>query len=395
MRARLLRGAASALAALMLSACGFQGVYSLPLPGAAGTGGDTYTVDVELADVLDLVPYSAVKVNGATVGHVSKIGIRDRHALVSCQLRNSVHLPANAVAMVQQTSVLGEKFVELEPPTDEAPTGRLHDGDVIPLDRTDTDASVEEVLGALSMLLNGGGVGQLRTITHELSAALDGRTAVTRDMLNRLGTFVGGLDAQKTQILHAMRGLDHLARTVHQQEQSVIDAVDVMPQAVQILNSDRPQLTRMLVALQHLGDVAGRVINRSHADLVANLRALQPTLRELSKVGQDIPDILTVLITYPTADSVENEYYGDYGNLALTIDVSSKSLLNTFGPGFALGGTASGRHGHKHHHGGSGSTPGGVPHLPKTPDLPGLPGLPQPTRPPGSTIEDLLLGGLQ
>ena len=378
------------LASLALTGCGFKGVYSLPLPGAAGTGSDTYTVQVELADVLDLVPYSAVKVNGATVGHVRSIDIRDRHAAVSCQINDTVKLPANTVAMVQQTSVLGEKFVELEPPSDLDPVGRLHDGDVIPLSRTDTDASVEEVLGALSMLLNGGGVGQLHTITHEVSTALSGRTAVTRDLLDNLGTFVAGLDQQKTQILRAMHGLDRLARTVRQQESSAVEAIEQMPQAVQILTDDRQRLTQMLVSLQHLGDVAGRVVDSAHKDLVANLRNLQPTLRALSAVGQDIPDILSVLITYPTADSVENEYYGDYGNLALTIDVSTKSLLNTFGPGVGLGlpdGSGRHRHSHRGHKGAVGST---------LDDLPDLPGVPQLTRrAPGTTIEDLLLGGLQ
>jgi len=383
---RAARWLAAMLAGLTLAGCGFHGVYSLPLPGAVGTGGDTYTVQVELADVLDLVPYSAVKVNGATVGHVRSIGIRDRHALVSCQINNTVKLPANAVAMVQQTSVLGEKFVELEPPHDLPPVGRLRDGDVIPLSRTDTDASVEEVLGALSMLLNGGGVGQLHTITHEMATALSGRTAVTRDLLDHLGAFVGGLDKQKTQILHALHGLDQLTGTVRRQESSVIDAVEQMPQAVQILNDDRQRLTRVLVALRHLGDVAGHVIDSGHADLVANLRNLRPTLRELSAVGQDIPDILSVLITYPTADSVENEYYGDYGNLALTIDMSAKSLFNTFGPGVDLGLGGGGHHRHRHHRS-SGST---------LDDLPNLPGVPDVTRRvPGTTIEDLLLGGLQ
>jgi phospholipid/cholesterol/gamma-HCH transport system substrate-binding protein len=382
------RWVAALLVALTLTGCGFKGVYSLPLPGAAGTGGDTYTVQVELADVLDLVPYSAVKVNGATVGHVRSVDIRDRHAVVSCQINDTVKLPANAIAMVQQTSVLGEKFVELEPPQDLDPVGRLRDGDVIPLSRTDTDASVEEVLGALSMLLNGGGVGHLHTITHELSTALSGRTAVTRDLLDELGTFVAGLDKQKTQIISAMDGLDRLARTVRAQESSAVDAIEQMPQAVQILNDDRVQLTRMLVSLKHLSDVAGRVVDKSHADLVANLRNLQPTLRELAKVGEKIPDILSVLITYPTADSVENEYYGDYGNLALTIDMSAKSLFNTFGPGVDLGlADGSGRHRHRHHRGPVDST------LDQLPDLPGVPHITR--RAPGTTIDDLLLGGLR
>src|SRR3954451_17437737 len=199
---------AALCAAAVTSGCGFHGVYSLPLPGAAAKGGDTYTVKVQFEDVLDLVPYSAVKVNGATVGHVKTIAVEGRHAVVTCQLPRKVTLPANTVARVEQTSVLGEKFVELEPPKDERPVGKLADGDVVALPRTDTDATIEEVLGALSMLLNGGGVDQLHTITHELSVALNGRTQAARDLLLRLRGFVGGLDAQKRQIVSAMTGLD-------------------------------------------------------------------------------------------------------------------------------------------------------------------------------------------
>lgn len=315
----------------LVTGCGFHGVYSLPLPGAAGTGAHTYTVNVQLADVLDLVPYSAVKVNGATVGHVRSIKVQGRHALVACQLRDSVHLPANAIARVQQTSVLGEKFVELEPPPDGA-IGRLRDGDVVPLERTDTDASVEEVLGALSMLLNGGGVAQLHTITSELSTAFDGRTAVTRDLLHKLNAFVGGLDAQKGAIIRALDGVDRLTSSVRDQESSLIRALDRMPAALRLLSDDRQRLVRMLTAVKHLGDVAARVVNASHADLTANLRNLQPTLRRLARVGKVIPKTLGVILTYPTADTVEQEYFGDYGNLALTVDISAKSLLQTFGP---------------------------------------------------------------
>ena len=331
-RPRALLASAAALAvALAASGCGFHGVYSLPLPGAEANGAHTYTVNVQLADVLDLVPYSAVKVNDATVGHITSIKVQGSHALVACRLLDRVHLPANSIARVEQTSVLGEKFVEIEPPAHESPVGRLHNGDVIPLARTDTDASVEELLGALSMLLNGGGVSQLHTITQEVSTALNGRTAVSRDLLDRLTTFASGLDAQKGAIIRAIDGIDRLAATVRHQESTVVDAVRTMPSALRILVDDRRRLTTMLVSVGHLGDVAGQVIDASRADLVANLRNLQPTLQRLSEVGDVIPETLGVLLTYPTADTVEQEYFGDYGNLSMTIDVSATSLLQTFG----------------------------------------------------------------
>src|SRR3954462_13093140 len=132
----VLASAAMLAAALAATGCGFHGVYSLPLPGAEANGAHTYTVNVQLADVLDLVPYSAVKVNDATVGHVSSIKVQGSHAIVACRLLDRVRLPANAVARVEQTSVLGEKFVEIEPPSGQPAFGRLVDHAVIPLART-------------------------------------------------------------------------------------------------------------------------------------------------------------------------------------------------------------------------------------------------------------------
>jgi phospholipid/cholesterol/gamma-HCH transport system substrate-binding protein len=312
--------------AMVLSGCGFRGVYSLPLPGAVGTGSDTYTVNVQFADVLDLVPYSAVKVNGATMGHIKTITLQGDHALVVCQIEDAARLPRNAVARVEETSLLGEKYVELEAPKAIAPQGRLVNGDTIALADTDTDASVEEVLGALSALLSGGGIAQVSTIAHELNTALTGRTAVARDLLAQIRTFASGLNAQKADIVRAIQGVDTLARTVKSQENELVGAIEHVPPALHILADDSKGLTTMLVSVKQLGNVAVRVENASQRDLIANLRDLRPTLAKLAEVGDVIPKTLSILITYPTADSVENEYFGDYGNLSLTIDLSKTSL---------------------------------------------------------------------
>jgi len=324
---RVRLAAAGAVAAVSLTGCGFHGIYSLPLPGAAGTGSNTYTIKVEFRDVLDLVPYSAVKVNGATMGHVKSISVKNGHAEVVCQVDDAAHLPRNAVAAVSETSLLGEKYVELEPPKTVPRQGNLQTCDTIPLAATSTDASVEEVLGALSALLNGGGVAQINTITREANTALDGRTGVARDLLHQMQVFATGLNVQKAQIVRAIEGVDNLTKTVKAQEQTLISAIDHVPPALQILAADRRNLTTMLVSVEHLGKVAVHVEKASQRDLLANLRNLRPTLAKLARVGNVIPKTLSIIITYPTADSVEQEYHGDYGNLALTIDLSGQSLL--------------------------------------------------------------------
>jgi phospholipid/cholesterol/gamma-HCH transport system substrate-binding protein len=323
--------AAITVTALLTSGCGFHGIYSLPLPGGEGTGGPKYRVTVLLADALDLVPRSSVKVNGASVGRVTSIRLQDRHAVVVCEIQRKVHLPANAIARIEQTSLLGEKFVEIEPPHTEKPQGQLADGSVIPLARTDTSATVEDVLGALAMLLNGGGLEQVRTIARELNRAFEGREGAVRDTLVHLQEFAAGLDAQKAQIIHVMDGLNDLAATVRKQEKALTDAVDQMPAALGILADSRKQLVQMLTSLQHLGDVAVRIEGAAGDDIVKNLRDLEPTLSQLAKVGETIPKTLELILSYPVADGVEKAFYGDYGNLHITLDLSRKSLLRNFG----------------------------------------------------------------
>ena len=51
------------------------------------------------------------------------------------QLRNDTELPDNAVAEIQQTSLLGEKFVELARPRPARVANPLRTGDVIPTRR--------------------------------------------------------------------------------------------------------------------------------------------------------------------------------------------------------------------------------------------------------------------
>ncbi len=114
-----------------------------------------------------------MKVDDVTVGEVTDVERVGWHARVTLRIRDDVELPDNAVAEIRQVSLLGEKYVALEAPATGA-EGRLSDGDDIPLSDTGRNPEVEEVLGALSFLLSGGGVAQLGTITQELNDG-DGR----------------------------------------------------------------------------------------------------------------------------------------------------------------------------------------------------------------------------
>ncbi|WP_300458991.1 MCE family protein [uncultured Nocardioides sp.] len=315
-------------ASLTLSACEFD-VYSLPLPGGPDTGEDPITVTAMFADVLDLVPKSTVKINDITVGAVTDVDLDGYTALVTMELQNDVDLPDDAVARLRQTSLLGEKFVELDAPADGGNAERLGDGDLIQLEQTGRNPEVEEVLGALSLVLNGGGVAQLKTIASELNNALEGREDSARSVLRQLDVFTETLDDNKADIVDAIERLNQLAISVRQQQGTIDEALDELPSALRSLDAQREDLVTMLESLNELGDVGVRVIEQSKDTTIETFRQLQPVLTELANSGDAFVKAFNVFLTYPFVDEVvgrdpqvaRNLHMGDYTNLSVELEV--------------------------------------------------------------------------
>jgi len=338
-RPKSIRAFAAVLAlTAAVSGCTFKGVSSMPLPGGVNPGDKPYEVKIVFDNVLDLVPQSQCRVNDVPVGKITKVDLVDWKAVVTCRLRNTVELPANAVAAIAQTSLLGEKFVALSAPQGQTPQGRLAQGAEIPLDRTSRSTEVEEVLSAMSMLVTGGGLEQISTITHELNAAMQGHTVQLRDLLQRVDQFVGTLDRQKGQIVTTIDKVDRLTATLARHNKTIADTIDSTGPAVKILATQREDLTKLLVNMDKLGTVVTRIINRSHDDTVANLKSLQTVLVNINKASAVIPKVLGGLLTFPFPQTVNQAIKGDYGNLFITFDLNAANIAHNFLAGTPLEG---------------------------------------------------------
>ncbi|MFI9586258.1 MCE family protein [Streptomyces sp. NPDC052236] len=299
-----------------------SGIESLPLPGGADLGSHPYEITAEFADVLSLVPQSAVKVNDVAVGRVTKITLSsdDWSAKVTMRVNGGVKLPANAYAHLEQSSLLGEKYVQLAPPAKaENARGTLADGAAIPIARTNRNPEVEEVFGALSLLLNGGGINQIKTIATELNKAIGGKEPQVRSTLKRVETLVTSLDRNKGNITAALDGVNRLAATLATRKQEVGQILTGLSPGLKVLEEQRGSLLTMLRALGTLSTVAVDTIEKSKDDTIADLKALAPTLKALADSGQALPDSLQVLLTYPFTDEVLRGVKGDYLNVYLDV----------------------------------------------------------------------------
>ncbi|WP_026328382.1 MCE family protein [Streptomyces sulphureus] len=340
MRRTRARGAAGAAVVLAVAA-GFafvavgvdmpriSGIEELPLPGGADLGGQPVEITAEFRDVLSLVPQSAVKFNDVSVGRVAKVRLAEDGwtARVTMRVNGEVRLPEAPYARIEQSSLLGEKYVQLVAPPKRRPErtpaafaegAQEPGGGVdIPLSRTNRNPEVEEVLGALSMLLNGGGVSQLKTITKELNKALSGNEQEARSMLRRVEKLVKNLDGHRKDITDALDGVNRLSSTLSSRRKQIGTTLTGLSPGIEVLSKQRGQLMRMLGSLDDLSDVAVETVEKTKDDLVADLRALAPALRDLADAGRDLPDSLQVLFTYPFTDEVLRGVKGDYLNVYL------------------------------------------------------------------------------
>jgi phospholipid/cholesterol/gamma-HCH transport system substrate-binding protein len=341
MRSRAGVVVAGIVGALALSSCS---VYDVQLPGGADVGDNPIKVHIMFRDVLDLVPQSTVKVDDVTVGKVTKVELKGYTADVTVALPKNIDLPDNTRAEIRQTSLLGEKFVSLSKPS--APEGQLGNGDVIDLKDSGRNPEIEEVFGALALVLNGGGVGQLKTISQELNKAFAGRESSVRSIITQVSSFMTQLDQNKAAIITALENVNRLSSELRRQDGTIKDALDDLPAALASVNSQRADLVKMLKALSNLSGVGVQVIKASKESTIDALNSLAPVLNELGKAGDAFPKSLQVALTYPFIDEAvgrdpevaRNLHMGDYTNLSINLSLDLFNLPNIPGlqPGISI-----------------------------------------------------------
>jgi phospholipid/cholesterol/gamma-HCH transport system substrate-binding protein len=313
--------------ALTATGCAFHGLNSLPLPGAVGRGAGSDMYHVEIANVGTLESNSPVMIDDVVVGSVGLMTVQGWHADVEISVKRDVVIPANVVASVGQTSLLGSMHLELNPPLGQPASGRLRPGATIPLNRSSRYPSTEGTLSSLSLVVNGGGLGQIGEIIHNFNAALSGREGAVRDLINRLDKFVGTLDQQRDNIVASIQALNRLSATFAGQRDVLTQALRKVPPALDVLIKERPQLTTALDKLRVFSDTATGLINNTQADLVRNLKNLEPTIRAIANTGPNLDAAIEYASHFPFPQNlIDRGVRGDYFNLFFDVDFTIPRL---------------------------------------------------------------------
>lgn len=320
----------AALTVLLASGCSIQ-PNDNTLPGQVAVGDDGYGVSVIFDKVENLVPNSQVLKDNVVVGTVASIEVDNWQARVEMRLLDSVELPTTSVFAIGQKTLLGAQYVEVDVPEKVSAVDPLQEGDVVPVTQTGSYPATEQVLGAVALLLNNGGLSQISTITTELSAALRGRTPDARDLVRRSNELLTVLDENRTQIVNALKSLNRLSAGLAADRAHIARAIDKITPGLQSLEQERKRLVTAVTTTGRTGTRAVEVIQTSQRALLANLDSLQPILSNLGEVSTKLPEALKLAVTIPfPAMTAENAFGGDYANLFTTFDLRGSSLAESF-----------------------------------------------------------------
>ncbi|MDT5004513.1 MAG: phospholipid/cholesterol/gamma-HCH transport system substrate-binding protein [Mycobacterium sp.] len=314
--------------AVVLTSCGgWRGIANVPLPGGPGTGTKKTTIYVQMPDTLALNVNSRVRVADVYVGRVRSIELKNWVATLTLDLQPDVKLPANTLAKIGQTSLLGSQHVQLDPPPN--PSGQLKSGDTIPLKNASAFPTTERTLASIATILSGGGIPNLEVIQTEVNNLLTGRADQIREFLGRLDTFTDNLNQQRNDITRAIDSTNRLLTIVADRNNTLDRVLTEFPPLIKHFADTRDLFADAVVSLGRISNAADAALAPTSDNLHTNLQNLQRPLKQLAKASPYLLGALRLLFTAPfSIENVPKVVRGDYINVSLNVDLTLSAIDN-------------------------------------------------------------------
>jgi phospholipid/cholesterol/gamma-HCH transport system substrate-binding protein len=332
------RGLVFLVTALVLTSCGWRGIANVPMPGGPGSGRDKMTIYVQMKDTLALNVNSRVRVADVFVGSVRAIELKNWIPTLTLDLEPGIKLPANAIARIGQTSLLGTQHVQLDLPPNPSPEP-LRSGAMIPQQNTDSFPTTERTLASIATVLRGGGIPNLEIIQTEVANILGGNADQIRDFLGKLNTFTDQLNQQRDDLTRAIDKTNELLTIVAARNNTLDRVLTEFPPLIKYFADARDRFTGAVEALGRFSRITDQTLSQSRADFDTNLALLQRPLKQLGRAAPYLVDSLRLLITAPyPIDNIPKVIRGDYINTSATFDLTLSSLDNAFLTGTGVSG---------------------------------------------------------
>ncbi|MFN8103879.1 MAG: MlaD family protein [Acidimicrobiia bacterium] len=230
--------------------------------GAAILNSGTSHYDAEFSSVLNLIPNSSeVRINGVEVGKVQAVGedLETSTGIVTFGVDDpAIELHTDAQASLKLKSFLGEKYVDVQTGSPDAPV--LPSGSRLTLEQNEGTADLGSLLGAGSLLAEM----PAQDLTETLSLSAQSLEKSGPDMAGLLVGLRNGLDsmvARRDELFGLLDNTDSLLSTIVAQ-QDTFSRISAHMRTTQValrtfLRTHKTEMIGIMNDLQRIQDVVG------------------------------------------------------------------------------------------------------------------------------------------
>ena len=244
-----------------------------------------------------LLPHSDVKVRGIVVGEVRELGSHGDGAKIQLALKPRYvdSIPSNVTARMVPKTIFGEKFVKLVEPDN--PSGEhIHDGAVIPRDRSQVAVELNKVFNHLFSLLQTLEPQQLNSTLTAIATALDGRGEEIGKSLERVNAYLKQLNPHLPTIRHDITALADVVETYDKAAPDLLKTLENLVHTSRTIVEKRAELDALLRAATGASQTATGVLKENKQRFIQfNVTSKKP-LALLARYSPEIPCVAKGLV---------------------------------------------------------------------------------------------------
>jgi phospholipid/cholesterol/gamma-HCH transport system substrate-binding protein len=288
------------------------------------SGANTRRIVAYFDQAIGVYAGSNVEVLGVRVGSIDSVTPVGTQVRVDMSVDRSIHIPADAKAVVVAPSVVSDRYVQLAPVYRGGPT--MADNGIIPRSRTATPVELDQLYNSLNKVSsslgpNGANAnGSLSNLLDTLANNLNGNGQNLHDTITQLSQLTTTLDSNKDDLFATVDNLARFTQTLANSDATVRQFIGQLSNVSGFLAGQR---TELAAAVSQLGSALGQVqgfIKDNRAQLKSNV----DNLASVTKVLVDERSALAeVLDEAPLAlDDVVNSYNASSGTLDARADLN-------------------------------------------------------------------------
>jgi phospholipid/cholesterol/gamma-HCH transport system substrate-binding protein len=260
---------------------------------------DVTTIRVEADRAgLQLARFGDVRMHGALVGDVRAIEQDGEQAVITLALQPEAArtIPDNVAVEILPTTLFGQKYVSLVPPTSKVSTTMLTDDTVIPASRVRTNVEIQTILADLFPLLRAVRPADLNATLYALSHALTGKGDDLGETLEELDAYLIEINEHLPQLRTDLRLLADVAETYEVAAPDLLRLLRNTTVSARTLAQKQAELGQTLRAVTGLSVSTRNTLSANELALIEQGRYGVPLLSLLDTYSPQLPCMLDGIV---------------------------------------------------------------------------------------------------